>query len=47
MFIVNQIEKNNNGPTRFRFMNPCKKYLEKMIILSPLKETSGVSDAEG
>lgn len=45
MFIVNYIETKQNGPTRF--VNACKKYSEKMITLSSLRETAGVSDAEG
>lgn len=45
MFIVNYIETKQNGPTRF--VKACKKYSEKMITLSSLRETAGVSDAEG
>lgn len=45
MFVVNSIEKKQNAPTRF--MNAWRKYLEKMITLSSLTETAGVSDAEG
>lgn len=45
MFIVNYIETKQKGPTRF--MKACKKYLEKVITLSSLTKTAGVSDAEG